>query len=146
MVRCAFVIPVLIASRGGTCIVWYCNAIPFTPPRRCHSIVIRSFQLSAPSKSGCCCVNLQKRSSKWTSNLYRYTAISILEAVCHLPNHTDRLDACWQNGRRRRFNCEWRGGGPSWIIERGETHWPSGEILTHLMILMGQFMSANTPA
>ncbi|KAI6018070.1 hypothetical protein BKA83DRAFT_1716932 [Pisolithus microcarpus] len=64
MVRCAFVIPVLIASRGGTCIVWYCNAIPFTPPCRCHSIVIRSFQLSAPSKSGCCCVNLQKRSSK----------------------------------------------------------------------------------
>lgn len=63
-------------------------------------------------------------------------AISILEAVCHLPNHTDRLDACWQNGRRRRFNCEWRGGGPSWIIERGETHWSSGEILTHFMVLI----------
>lgn len=77
---------------------------------------------------------------KWTSNLYRYTAISILEAVCHLPNHTDRLDACWQNGRRWRFNCEWRGRGPSWIIERGETHWSSGEILTHFMVLMGQFM------
>lgn len=67
-------------------------------------------------------------------------AISILEAVCHLPNHTDRLDACWQNGRRRRFNCEWRRGGPSWIIEHGETHWSSGEILTHFMVLMGQFM------
>lgn len=67
-------------------------------------------------------------------------AISILEAVCHLPNHTDRLDACWQNGRRRRFNCEWRGRGPSWIIERGETHWSSGEILTHFMVLMGQFV------